>query len=280
MWSKLSSVFSARPVIVDKKVLNLSVKIPKSMPTDQADYDDAWIYALMMQSKDMFDIGCNNGFFTLLACLTDHSRKVVAADASPEVLSLAAEVLFLNGISEQVHFVLGFISDKEDEEQLFYTTASGEAGSMYSSHAKTAASLGNRISVKTTTMDRVMENTGILPELIKMDIEGAEKFALEGSKKLASHHKSRFIVEVHSNPDLSMKENGEAILSWCQSVGYSAYYLKHHAILNSVDVIEHRGRCHLLLQPADWKYPEYLHEIQQNDSLEKAHSVLKKHGLA
>jgi FkbM family methyltransferase len=272
-------VFGNGPAILEKKILNLSVKIPKGDRELKEDYDDAWIYALMTQSKDMFDVGCNNGFFTLLACLTSPSRKVVAADANPKVLSVAAEMLFLNGISEQVQFVLGFLSDKEDEEKEFYSTGSGEAGSMYSSHAKSAAAIGSKILVKTTTIDRVLERTGILPELIKMDIEGAEKFALEGAKKLASSHKSRFVVEVHSNPQLSMKENGEAILNWCQSVGHSAYYLKHHTKLDSVDPIVHRGRCHLLLQPSDWKYPEYLNEIQQNDTLEKAHGVLQQHGL-
>jgi FkbM family methyltransferase len=277
--SKLSSLLNSESSIVDKQLLNFHIRFCKKFPLDVPDYDDAWIYAVMMQSKDVFDIGCNCGFFSVLACLTDASRKVVAADANPEVLSTASRMLFLNGISEQVRFVLGFVSDKENLEEILYTTGSGEAGSMYSSHAESASALDRKIKAKTTTLDHIMEDTGIIPEFVKMDIEGAEKFALMGGKKLASYHSTRFIVEVHSNPQLSIYENTQSILDWCNEVGYSAYYLKRHVLLTSVITIEHRHRCHFLLQPEAWPYPEYLKDIQQQDSLEKAHSVLVSRGL-
>lgn len=50
---------------------------------------------------------------------------------------------------------------------------------------------------------------------------------------------------------------------WCAEVGYGAWYLKEHVRLTQPEPIAHRGRCHLLVQPSDWEYPEWLRSIPQ-----------------
>jgi hypothetical protein len=60
------------------------------------------------------------------------------------------------------------------------------------------------------------------------------------------------------------------VLAWCQATGYAALYLAEGAWLESPDRIAGRGRCHLLLQPAAWPYPDWLKGIKQSDRLEAA----------
>jgi len=56
-------------------------------------------------------------------------------------------------------------------------------------------------------------------------------------------------------------------LDWCKDLGYSAWYLKTEERLESPETIAHRGRCHLLLQPKAWGYPEWLRGIKQSSPL-------------
>jgi FkbM family methyltransferase len=192
-----------------------------------------------------------------------------------EALSRCAENCFLNGISHRVRFVLGFASAQADQQLDFYTVGTDSAGSRYPGHARTASSKGCVSSVQTKTIDHVLMEIRLVPDLVKIDIEGAEAEALEGAKGLARNGKPRVIVEMHSPPELSMVENCRRVLAWCREVGYRAYYLKEHAQITTPDPIAHRGRCHLLLIPEQAEYPHWLNQIHQNSSVQEGMSAFQ-----
>ena len=108
--------------LVGRQVFDRQIQVRYGTVRDQPDYDDAWTYALLSESRVFFDAGCHQGWFSLLGCLQDANRKVVAIDANPSALAIAAENLFLNGFSSQVRFVLAFVSDAEDQSLDFYTS--------------------------------------------------------------------------------------------------------------------------------------------------------------
>jgi hypothetical protein len=111
---------------------------------------------------------------------------------------------------------------------------------------------------------------GVIPDLVKIDVEGAEHSVLIGSTGCARQEKTRFLVEMHANPDVTMEKNTANILDWCGAVNYRAWYLAQEAPLDDPIQINHRGRCHLLLQPAKWEYPDWLVGIKQSAALEAA----------
>ena len=229
----------------------------------QADKDEGWLYALITNCRSFFDVGCNCGLYSVLACVTDPARKAVAFDANPEALAITARNLFLNGISGQVRFVLGFVGAKADEEVDFYALGAGGAGSRYPSQSRTKAR-----RIKTTTLDLAAEHCGVIPDLVKIDVEGAESEVLEGARNLAATHRPAFFVEMHSQSRLPMRENGEKVLAWCADLGYDAFYLKRHLQVTTPEPFAQRGRCHLYLMPEGQEYPAYLKGIQQGDSMD------------
>jgi FkbM family methyltransferase len=201
----------------------------------------------------------------VLAAVSDPQRQVVAFDANPEALAVTARNLFLNGICQQVQFALGFVSDRPYEVLDFFAVGSGGAGSRYPSASRSKAT-----RVRTTTLDLTCEQLGVIPELVKVDVEGAESEVLAGARGLTLEHRPAFFVEMHSPPGLSMRDNGEKVLGWCGESGYEAYYLKNHERVHSPEPFQHRGRCHLLLLPGGRDYPDYLRGIQQGESMESA----------
>jgi len=263
--------------IVSRTVLDRPVKVRIDTIADKPDMDDGWLYALITECSVFYDVGSNIGEASLWACLDDPYRRVVVMEANSRALAVAQKNFDLNGFSTRVRCVLAFISDTEDEDVAFFAEGVKQASSRYSSHTSSFKNSKSTIKVKTTTLDRVARETGFVPDLIKIDVEGAEAEALAGAREVARQHQPRFIVEMHSMPELSMRENGEKVLAWCQELGYDCYYLKTHEQVTSPDGFAERKRCHLYLQPAGQPYPAYLKEIGQGSMLDEARAIMRRH---
>ncbi len=245
------------------------VKVREGLMMPTVDKDDGWIAGAILDSEVFLDLGCNVGFWTLYAAVTSINRIVIAWDTNAAALGRCAENLFLNGISHQARFVLGFASAESGQELSFYTVGTGSAGSRYPGHARTASGQNSCVLVRTLTIDGIVKQLGITPDLVKVDIEGAESEALEGAKELARNARPRFCVEMHSPPELPMVENCRRVLAWCRQAGYRAYYLKEHIQITTPEPVAHRGRCHLLLIPEEAEYPVWMRTIQEYSSIEQ-----------
>lgn len=231
---------------------------------DFVDYDDAWIFECAKHAKIVFDVGANVGQSALLVLMCPNIEEVVLVEANQEALATAADNLIRNQLSARARFVGAFASDASNATVDLWTVGTGAAGSMYRGHAVSAASAGTVQQVRTTTLDEIAARYRLMPDLVKIDVEGAEAAVLEGSKRLVEHHKTRILVEVHSLPELSMARNASLLLDWAARVGYSVWYLAHGVKLESPELVQHRGRCHVLLQPRDWAYPDWLVGIAQS----------------
>lgn len=234
--------------------------------------DDAWLYALSRHHRCIVDVGCNIGQSSLLMLLGSANR-MLCIDPNPKALARCAENLIYNNLAARVTFINAFVGSVEDRELDFYTIGIGAAGSMYAGFAKTARLHKQSFRVKTRTLDTICQDAGVEPDLIKIDVEGAEKDVLWGIGKSVLIQKPTILVEVHSGPELSIITNTEAILTWCKAHQYTPYYLKNHSLLETVSIIASRGRYHLLLLPADAPYPDYLMGIQENAPLPFAEAL-------
>jgi FkbM family methyltransferase len=231
------------------------------------DYDNAWFYELAKHSTYLLDIGSNMGLHTMLAFGAGTLKHAVLVDANAEALSKAATNSIHNKLAHQTNYYKGFVSDQDDGEITFWTVGAGAAGSMYASHAKTAKQVGSSMMVSTITIDTLVSLFHAEPDLIKMDVEGAESKVLQGARETAKKFKPNFFVEMHSMAELSMEQNTTLVLNWCKENNYNAFYLKEHTVLTDPSMIKHRGRCHVLLMAIGKPYPEELKLIQQSDKI-------------
>jgi FkbM family methyltransferase len=238
-------------------------------------YDDGWVLALLPLSRCFFDVGCNVGFFSLVAAVDDSSRWAVLIDANPLALGRAAENLIINSFAQRSRFVLGFVSSSSGDPVTFFTVGAGAAGSRYPSHSASASAAQSSIMSRSVRLDEICAEQGLWPDLVKIDVEGAESEVLYGAERVAARKEATFLVEMHSRAELPMAENGRRVLDWCSRVGYDAYYLKDHVRLAAPEQISHRGRCHLLLIPMGDRYPDRLKRIPQSCPVERARELLE-----
>lgn len=249
--------------MVHKSILDKNYQVIEGTIRSSFDRDDAWLFALSAYHKNIFDIGSNIGQSAMLMLYHPCIENIVLVDPNPEALSKAAENLILNNLSQKAKFIPAFISDKNGEVVDFYTVGAGAAGSKFKGFAKTARRLNSHYPVNTLTVDYLVKSTGISPDLVKIDVEGAEIDVLNGATELAKNPDTTFMVEIHSGEEISITENTRLILEWCHNNGYVAWYLKNKTPLD-IDSITNRGRYHALLIPKLKQFPGYLKNINEN----------------
>lgn len=245
----------------------VAVRGVKAINRKNIDMDDAWLFQLTKNSEVFYDLGCNMGYISLMAAIQTSNKSIVAVDPNPEALAITAQNLIINGYGQKCKFISAFIGDVDGEEVKFYTVGAGEAGSMYANHAETAAAINSYYYVKKITIDTILMQTNIVPDFIKIDVEGAENLALKGAVEMAKKQVAKIIVEMHALPELSMKDSAKFVINWCKENNYTPYYMKDKVVLTNAEIIASRGKCHLLLLPKREKYPEYLQNVNQRDQL-------------
>ena len=252
---------------VRKTFLGHELVVREGTLRDTVDYDDAWLYACAQHCESMLDVGANVGQSALMALMCPNIQQVVLVEANWEALSVAAQNVIRNGLSSRARFVGAFAAETSNKSVDFWTVGTGAAGSMYQGHAATAAREGRVHSVETVTLDELCERYGLVPDLVKIDVEGAEARVLRGSTGCAARRQTRFLVEMHSPPELPMARNAELVLAWANAARYAVWYLSGAQRIEDAGPIQHRGRCHLLLQPDEWPYPAWLVGIKQSAEL-------------
>ena len=253
----------ARLCGVPLKVLNGTIRT-------QVDQDDAWWFYLSKHHNVIFDIGANIGYTALLALIQNPNREMILVDPNPEALGMAASNIIQNNLGSRTQYLTAFVSDKPGNSLKFYTVGAGAAGSMYASHAETASSLNSFINVNTVTLDHIYQFYNLKPDLVKIDVEGAETLVMQAAIKMAAECQCSFFIEMHNVENLGMEAAGDFMVEWCTSHNYKAWYLKTGEVMTSGKLIAHRGKCHLLLLPSNKAYPDYLIGVPQNGALPKS----------
>jgi FkbM family methyltransferase len=149
----------------------------------------------------VWDIGANIGFYSLIASRLVGEGRVVAFEPLPANLDAIRRNLRLNGITNVEPRALA-LSDEEGTADLqvhsrqTWAKLDTSADTGFRGEGEAAA----HIEVELSTIDRQLEQLGA-PDLLKIDIEGAEVAALRGAATLLSEHRPTIICELHGTND-------------------------------------------------------------------------------
>jgi len=133
-----------------------------------------------------FDVGANIGVYTLL--FSKFSKFVYSFEPSPRNLSFLYKMLEINKIKNAqvvrsaVSDFVGFCSFKESN-----SCATGKLDDE------------GDLKVRVTSLDKFIEKSKILPDVIKIDVEGAELSVLKGAKNCISKNHPLIVLETHGD---------------------------------------------------------------------------------
>lgn len=175
---------------------------------------------IVCECSFVLDIGANIGYFSVYFCeLMNDSKNLFVFEPTPDNLT------YLNrNIShyKTIRVIEKAVSNKNGKANFFVDNLTGQNNSLLSDYrgfdyvVKNSGVTAEKkiIEVDTITIDSFMkqEYPSESPDFIKIDVEGAELFALQGMKKTLELHLPTIMVEV--------SENVAEILKMFNNLGY------------------------------------------------------------
>ena len=167
----------------------------------------------LIEKGDMvFDIGAQVGYYTLLAVKTGAGR-VYALDIMNTYVREAKRQVALNGFESKVE-VLRVALGKKDGEPLTFQN--------YFSKTK----------MKSVTLDTFCKEKNIVPNVIKIDVQGNELAVLEGAKEILKTHKPKIIVMLYDELLKERNQTKEEGIALLENAGYAVkLFAEDHAYL-------------------------------------------------
>jgi FkbM family methyltransferase len=145
----------------------------------------------------VFDVGANVGYYTLLgAKLAGSSGKVYAFEPFVRNVAYLHRHVSLNKF-KNVSIIPCACSDKM-EVAAFYPASNAAMGHLENTNDGSSDASGNITLVPTITLDAVAHRLSIWPDVIKIDVEGAELDVLRGALTIITTKKPAIFLSVHS----------------------------------------------------------------------------------
>ncbi|MBU4217087.1 FkbM family methyltransferase [Candidatus Parcubacteria bacterium] len=143
----------------------------------------------VVDAKVVFDIGSNVGYYSLLANKYMKEGKVFAFEPSRRNVEFLKKHMSLNN-ADKVEVVDSAISDVSGEVFL----QENELGVL-----DTISSKEGTYNVSAISIDDFCESKNLYPDVIKLDVEGAEMLAFNGAKKTLASKRPVVFLSTHSD---------------------------------------------------------------------------------
>ncbi len=144
----------------------------------------------------LFDIGANNGLFSVLFCRLAAENRAVAFEPSELFIDRVRRMAAVNGIEGQLACVPQAVGDRVGSSQMLIDTRGGFV--QMTAFAGTEQHHWRTITLQTTTVDAESERLGP-PTIIKIDVEGFEAEVLRGAIRTLERDRPTVCLELHLN---------------------------------------------------------------------------------
>jgi FkbM family methyltransferase len=179
----------------------------------------------LREKKCFVDVGAHLGYFSLFASKKFPSCKIYSFEMDKINFNLLKENVEINNSKNVDIFNLGIFDKtgevkmrRDSDNPLSNLNLLGESDNQYE----------KKISyIKTVSLDDFFANKNILPDIVKIDVEGAEMKVLEGMKNLLKTKKPLIFLEVHPDTLYNFDSSVKKILSYLVDNKYIIYKIEN-----------------------------------------------------
>ena len=169
-----------------------------------------------------FDVGANIGYFAMMASkLVGNHGTVVCFEPSIRAVEILSHNIQLNNCQNVVLFSNGL--GDHPSIQTLYLARGDNIGA--TTTRKAHGSIGTeRIAI--LRLDDLVDGLGLVPDLVKVDIEGGEIAALRGMERALTTHSPPVVCELN---EVHLNESGASqreAIGFMECLGYDAYLLE------------------------------------------------------
>ena len=180
--------------------INLGGSFVRYLTGDAEPEVQAALAELIEPGQTVYDVGANIGFFTILCSrLVGPQGKVYAFEPIPENLVTLRRNIALNDLTNVI-IVEQALSASTGTAEMFVSPWSAfhslnvDGASKRENHGPD----GGEITVETITLDEFVQGERVTaPDLIKIDVEGAELLVVAGMRETLSTVQPLLLCEIH-----------------------------------------------------------------------------------
>ena len=170
---------------------------------------------LAASARTFFDVGAWKGLFSLIFCLLDPDKRSIAYEPSASGIDAMTALGDLNGCASRivrrpvgVGLATGRASAHIDPSGIISIASDVSSG-----HAID--------DLQIVSLDDDVQALGVVPDLLKIDVEGYEHEVLVGARRLLRERRPAICLELHLDLLERRGQSPMAVLAELQSHGYS-----------------------------------------------------------
>jgi FkbM family methyltransferase len=169
----------------------------------------------------LFDIGAHSGLVSALFCAANPKNKVVSFEPSPLSCQRLVAIRDLNQFGDRMRIEQSGIGEKSAVVQMEFDPVGGYVQTQRFDHTMWAAP--QPIDVKIESISGAANRLNVVPEFLKIDIEGYEFEAVKGSLEFLRRHKPLLFMEMHLNYLEARQLSAKSLVMMLRDAGYQFY---------------------------------------------------------
>lgn len=187
---------------------------------------------LLGSGQVFIDAGANSGIYTVIGSrIVGESGKVLSFEPGKESFHNLEKNVKINSLTNVTLFQLA-LSNTEGTARFYHID---NAPNSYSLGENTQESTGFE-DVETTTIDSLLSREDIQQvDVIKMDVEGAEEYVLQGAKNLLHQSKPKIIFEINQTAIARFNLSLYGSWNFLKELGYQFFIVEKTGNLVSID---------------------------------------------
>jgi len=181
-------------------------------------------YAIAREAKSggtMFDVGAHSGLISALFCAANPRNRVYSFEPSPVLFERLKALRELNDFAERMFLEQVGIGEASATTEMLLDPAGGYIQAQRFEHTMWAEP--KAIRVKIESLADAAKRLGVVPEFVKLDVEGYEYEAIKGSLDFLAREKPTIFLEIHLDYLEQRNLSACRVVEMLERCGYGFY---------------------------------------------------------
>lgn len=178
----------------------------------------------------MIDVGANIGWYSMNFAKSFTRAKIYSFEPVPKICASLLSNIVINGL-KNIKTIQAGASDHDGVATFYYDQEFSPKTSLVNISGKKNI---EKLKARIVTLDKFCRQKSIRPNLLKIDVEGAELFVLKGARQIISNSHPIIFCEMLRKWSLKFNYHPNQIIEFLRDLDYSCFSLQKDKLVSFV----------------------------------------------
>lgn len=181
----------------------------------------AGVARLAIEGGTLFDLGAHAGIVSAMFCAAKAGNKAYSFEPSPFSVERLKAIRSLNHLEDRMFIEPVGIGERRATVDMLLDPGSGYIQTQAFAHSMQAGA--QTIQIPIESIPDAAARLNVIPDIIKLDIEGYEYEAVKGAQAFLAKHQPVILFELHLNYIEERGLSGQTVVEMLSECGYSFF---------------------------------------------------------